>query len=175
MGLPAPSAGRRSAASTADSPRCISSVAVKRGGCGLPFRQRPQALSAATVSVGGGVPARDWIPVRAPLHIAGVIPPGYRETPRAATVRLERPAVAGRPRWYRNVRGGRLPSRVGPCRCGISGMAYRALPGASPRSLRYSCSVARRTRSPAPVAGFPRQRLDCSRRARLPGLPGFPG
>ena len=73
----------------------------------------------------------------------GLDPRRRNVSPRQSTCA---PAVAGRPRRYPKVRGGRLPSRACPCRRRIGDMAYRALPGASPRSPRYSRGLARRTR-----------------------------
>lgn len=66
--------------------------------------------------------------------------------------------------------------RLGYAPAAAESATWRTVPfcGASPRSPRYSRGLARRTRQPAPGAGFPRQTPDCSRRVRLPGLPGIP-
>ena len=83
--------------------------------------------------------------------------------------RLVRPAVAGRPRRYPKVRGGRLPSRVCPYRHRIGDMAYRALPGASPRSPGILAAWHVGRGNPRPGPGFP------DRRRIAPGASGFPG
>ena len=85
-----------------------------------------------------------------------------------------RPAVARSSARYRKVRGGRLPSWVRPRRCTISDMAHGAFGGASPRPLRYSRSVALRTRQSAPGPGFPDRRQGCPLAHPASRTTGFP-
>ncbi len=139
------------------------------------FRQRPQALSAASVSVGGGLHARDWIPrPRAAPHSRGRPPRLPRDTSRRDSPAL-RPAVA---RSSANVsEGSRRPSAVSGMplpppnrRHGVPYLARCISPVAAVFSQRGTWVAGFRDR-----VGFPRQTPDCSRRVRLPGLPGFPG
>ena len=72
------------------------------------------------------------------------------------------------------VRGDRLPSWVRLHRCTISDMAHGAVGGASPRPLRYSRSVARRSRCSAPGPGFPDRRQGCPSARPAFRTTGFP-
>ena len=83
--------------------------------------------------------------------------------------------LPGRPRGIGKVRGDRLPSRVRPHRCTISDMAH----GALVRCISPLAAI--RSRRGTSGRGVPRPRrvsptdAGLLQRARLPGLPGFPG
>ena len=144
----------------------------KCGGCGLPFWQRPRASSARLPfatrrSAGRFSPAiRKWQGWTRPQPSRWLAP---RQS--GSSARL----LPGRPRGIGKVRGDRLPSQVRPHRCTISDMAHGALvrcisPLAAIRSRRGTSGrgVPRPGRVSPTDAGL-------LQRARLPGLPGFPG
>ena len=171
MGHPAPSTGRRSAVSTAGSPRCISCGCRPMRRLRLAFRQRPRASSArlsfATRRSQGPLQSGD-------PQMAGVdwTPAVAIFAPRQSGLNAR--LLPGRSARYRN--GSRRPSAIsGAPPSPLKSATWRTVPwcGASPRPLRYSRSVARRTRCPAPGPGFPdRRRIAPARPAsRTTGFP----
>ncbi len=170
MGHPTPSTGRRSADSTAYSPRCNT--------CGC----RPNAAAAACLSGSGRQPYRprrcpsaaapspDWIPVRAMLHMARGLPRLPRVHLAATTVRLYARLLPGRPRGI-----GRFAETV--CRLGYApiavetcDMAHRAFAVHLParRDMIAAWHVGHADCVPGRVS--PTDARVAPRRVRLPGL-----
>ena len=167
MGHPAPSTGRRSAASTAGSPRC--------NACGCrPNAAAAACLPAAAASLFGATSVRDTqihrtASVRRSANGKGGLDPGRRDS-RATTVWLERPAVAKSSARYR--KGSRRPSAVLGAPPSLHNQRHGARclwrcisPPATVFSQRGTSVAVFRAR-----AGFPRQTLDCS---SAPGSPDY--
>ena len=142
------------------------------------MRRLRLAFSAAATSLFGATSVRDTqiartASVRRSANGRGGLDPSRRDL-RATTVRLYARLLPSRPRGIGKVRGDRLPSWVRPIAAEISDMAHSALavhpPPAAIRSrLRHvGRGVPRPGRVPPTDAGL-------LQRARLPGLPGFPG
>ena len=141
----------------------------KCGGCGLPFRQRPPALSAATMSLGcGAIAGLDSRP-RDAQHGRGSLP-ATASPPRRHDSPARRPAVARSSAKYRKVRGDRLPSRYAPIAAETCDMAHRAFAVHLParRDMIAAWHVGHADCVPGRVA--PTDARVAPRRVRLPGL-----
>ena len=145
-------------------------LSSKCGGCGLPPGSGRELLRRDFHS--RHIDRKTSSVRRSATGKGGLVP--SRRDPCATTVRLIRLAVARSSAKYRKVRGGRLPSRVRPHRRRIGNMAHGAFGDASARPLRYSRSVARRSRRSAPGPGFPDRRQGCPSARPASRTTGFP-
>lgn len=159
--------------SAANCPRCHSRSPSKCGGCGLPVRQRPRALSAGTGVRRLRRHRGDWIPVRAMLHMARALT-GYRESTSPPRQSGSSPGCC---RVVREVSEGsrRLSAVSGSAPIAAESATWRTVPrGASPRPLRYDRGVALGSRHSATGPGFPDRRPGCPSARPACRTTGFP-
>ena len=149
-------------------------VAVERGGCGVPFPAAAASLFGATPFATRG--SSGLLLTRSPAirDGRGGLDPNRRDaSPRQC--RLVARLLPGSSAKVSE--GSRRPSAVSGMplpppnrRHGVPCLARCISPVAAVFSRLGTSDAVTHAR-----AGFPRQTPDCSRRVRLPGLPGFPG